>query len=139
MSSKPQDRIRTHPETRFEGSAHCIDLRAAIKKLLDEAQAAQRGHRQQTLYKSGPMTLAIFAFEKGSKLVDHVADGVVVIQVIEGELVVSTPERRHKLAAGKLLVLAPGVKHSVNAARAGQMLLTVHMTEAWKNSRVANG
>ena len=129
MSGKTQDRIRTHPEARFQGAEHFIDLRAAMKQLLSEPQPSQRGHRQQTLYKCGPMTFAIFAFEKGSKLVDHVADGAVIIQVIEGELLVNTADSSHTLTPGKLLMLAPGVKHSVDARQAGQMLLTVHLTQ----------
>lgn len=69
----------------------------------------------------------LFDFEAGGKLVDHVADGLVTVHALTGRVEVKTPEDRHELAPGSLLVLSPGVRHDVYAREASQLLLTVHL------------
>ena len=101
-------RNRPHPNVRFAPPQHEIDLRAVARELVDEP--ARRGRRQRALYHHGRLTVALFTFEPGGGLPDHVAAGVVTIHVLDGRLRVKCGEDEHDLAAGKLLVLAPGVR-----------------------------
>lgn len=71
------------------------------------------------------MTLALYLFEAGSRLPDHVVDGVVLIQVLEGRLQVTTEQGTHDLPAGHVLRLSAGVRHDVAAAQPSRMLLTI--------------
>lgn len=125
MSTNPSGRSRPHPAMRFSPPEDRVDLNAEIKALLEEPGSGQHGHRQKALFHHGPATLALYAFEAGSKLPNHVVDGSVIIQVLQGRLVVATENARHELSAGDLLRLAPGVVHDVEAVDQSQMLLTV--------------
>ncbi len=120
-----EDRLRAHPKERFGSQETAIDLPSALRALRDEAITSRQGHRQITLDQSGPVTLMLFAFEEGGRMNDHQAAGVVIIQALEGELVVSTDAEEYKLRPNMLVVLAPGVRHGVQAAQASAMLLTV--------------
>ena len=128
--SKPDEaaRPREHPDLRFAPPQLAIDLRAAAREL---AQAPpRRGHWQKALYRHGRVTVALFTFEAGADLPDHVAAGTVTINVLDGRLRVSAGGAEHLLPAGNLLILAPGVRHAVHAEEASTMLLQVHLDES---------
>jgi quercetin dioxygenase-like cupin family protein/hemerythrin-like domain-containing protein len=123
--SHDSERLRRHPTERFHPSQHLIDLREAAAQLLAEPQSNERAQRQKTLYRHGPVTVALFVFDRGAQLPQHVAEGVVTVQVLEGRLKMSAEGQAHDLSAGQMLVLAPGVKHDVRAEEPTRMLLTV--------------
>lgn len=123
---RPDDnRLRPHPQARFATHADVFDLELAAQTLLSEANGGQHGHRQITLFRHGPATLALYCFEAGSRLPDHVVDGAVIIQVLEGRLLVHIDDAKHDLTAGRVLRLGPNVKHDVQAVEPSRMLLTV--------------
>jgi quercetin dioxygenase-like cupin family protein len=123
------NRNRAHPEVRFAPEQHEIDLRAVARELAAEP-ASRGGRRQRALYRHGRLTVALFPFEAGGGLPDHVAAGVVTINVLDGRLRVIAGAEEHDLPAGKLLVLAPGVRHDVAAPEASTMLLQVYLDDA---------
>lgn len=74
----------------------------------------------------GPVTMAVFAFDANAELADHQANGLVTIHCLDGALSVRTPEHAYELVPNGIVVLAPGVRHSVRAANvASAMLLSV--------------
>jgi quercetin dioxygenase-like cupin family protein len=119
------DRVRPHPQERFAAPAQRFDLEAAAAQLAREATAAHGGHRQKTLFRHGNTSLALFVFQPGGELREHRADGTVFIQVLRGRLIVTAADQRHDLAAGQVLVMAPGVPHALHADELAHMLLTV--------------
>ncbi len=124
------ERMREHPEIRFSATQHHHDLDEATRSLLAEPLAASRNHRQKTLYKGsdaaiGPVTLALFVFNKGASMPRHTAQGVAIIQVLEGEISLLADDNEHHLCAHQILVLSPGVPHDVRAVTDARMLLTV--------------
>lgn len=125
-----QERLRPHPDERFAGESHVFDLSEALKKLRAETHEGQRGHRQMTIFHRAPVAKVLFAFEAGGELADHAANGLVTIHVLEGSLTVQATQATHQLQTGMMVVLAPGVRHSVRAAAAAAMLLTVHMEKS---------
>jgi len=125
MSASPENSARPRPAERFAPLEDVVDLNDAAARLRNEPNAGRHGHRQMALFHHGPATVALYCFEAGSKLPDHVVDGPVMIHVLEGRLRVSTNETKHELSAGQLLRLAPGVNHDVEATEASRMLLTV--------------
>jgi quercetin dioxygenase-like cupin family protein len=124
MSDQP-DRLRQHPEERFRAPTHQIDLNAIAEALLAEPLPAQRNHRQETLYRHPPVTVALFLFEAGAQLPPHLAEGVVSVHVLEGRIRMAVEGKEHEIPAGQILVMAPGVKHDVRAVEKTRMLLTV--------------
>src|SRR3954466_16067883 len=122
-------RNRPHPDVRFAPPQHEIDLRAVARELA-AAGPARRGQRHRALYSHGRLTVALFTFEPGAGLPDHVAAGVVTINVLDGHLRVKCGGAEHDLTAGKLLVLAPGERHDVLAEAQSTMLLQVYLDDA---------
>jgi quercetin dioxygenase-like cupin family protein len=120
-------RLRRRPVERFAGPVHLFDLPALAGKLRHEHHESSDGHRQITLFHEDDLAIVLFDFEAGGLFAGHEADGDVTIQTVAGELEVRTPEAKHRLPAGTLLILAPGVRHDVAAPIASQMLLTVHL------------
>lgn len=127
------ERLRQHPRDRFVAPQHPYDLDEVATKLRQEFEAGQSGHRQETLYKRGPTTVALFLFGHLTRLPPHRTQGVVVIQVLDGHLQVTAEGQVHDLHAGHLLVLAPGVEHDVVAREESRMLLTVHLDASAAN------
>lgn len=127
MTPNDPNRLREHPEQRFAAPVADFSLAEAAELLRRERGGGQHGHRQQVLYRHGPTTVAIFDFDQGAQLAEHAADGAVVIQTLEGELHVRADGRDHHLPAGRLLAMAPGVRHDVRALRPSSMLLTVSL------------
>ncbi|MCC6678910.1 MAG: AraC family ligand binding domain-containing protein [Phycisphaerales bacterium] len=127
------ERLRQHPAERFAASQHRYDLNEVATRLGGELEAGQAGHRQETLYKRGPTTMALFLFGHLTRLPPHRTKGVVVIQVLEGHIQVTADGQAHDLHAGHLLVLAPEVEHDVLARVVSRMLLTVHLDASAAN------
>lgn len=124
---RESERLRQHPAERFAASQHQYDLNEVAVRLEGEFEAGQAGHRQETLYKRGPTTIALFLFGHLTRLPPHRTKGVVAIQVLEGHIQVTADGQAHDLHAGHMLVLAPGVEHDVLARVVSRMLLTVHL------------
>lgn len=120
------DRLRDAPASRFDRDSAVFDLPAELNRLRAEGPA-RHGHRQKTLFKHAGSTIALFALDAGGSLPDHEAAGTVTVQVVEGEIVVAVHEARHRLRRDQLLVLAPGVRHSVLAEHAAAFLLHVSL------------
>ncbi len=125
MATEQPDRRRQHPAERFHPEQHAIDLGEAAAQLLAEAPSGARTQRQKTLYRHGPVTVALFLFDRGDHMPQHVAEGVVTVHVLEGRLKMSAEGQSHDMTAGQILVLAPGVQHDVRAEEPTRMLLTV--------------
>ncbi len=119
---------RRPPRERFAGAEHLFDLEAVAEALAHEPIGERHGHRQITLFHHDAMTVILFDFEAGGYLRDHSAAGLVMVQVLSGDLRMTTPDGEHAMHGGSLLVLQPGVHHDVHAVSAGRMLLTVALT-----------
>ena len=122
-----EPRLRRRPADRFGGPEHVFELAAIAEQLRHERHPARGGHRQMTIFRDGPMSLVLFDFDGGGRLVDHVAEGLVSIHVVSGRIAVRTRESSHELPAGSLLVLAPGVAHDIHAPEPSQVLVTIHL------------
>lgn len=123
------DRLRVRPHERFADPEQWFDLEEQAESLLAEKSTNVHGHRQIALYQHGPMTVGLWVFEPGGSIPDHEAAGPVMIQALQGTLVVRVSETDRELGPGQLLVLAPHVEHSVSAPEGARMLLTVCLEE----------
>ena len=119
-------RLRPHPRDRFAAPMILLELRKAAAALRAEPHAAVAGHRQVVLFRKGPVSVVLFAFDAGGFLKSHRTDGVVIVQALTGHLHIEAAGDRHEVAADRLLALAPGVVHSVQATEQADMLLTIH-------------
>ncbi len=122
-------RLRPHPEIRFAPAQVEVDLNAVAARLRQEPQAGEGGHRQETVYKDGGLTVALFLFERFTGLLEHQTAGTVSMHVLRGRIKISAEDQVHDLRAGQILVLSPGIKHTVAAEEESQMLVMVRLVE----------
>ena len=127
MSASP-GRLRVPPRERFAGSERIFDLEAAFAKLPRES-VARHGHMQKTLYRTGPTTTAIFAFEAGGGMEEYTVDGEAILHVLEGRLQVRPSASEYVLTGQQMVLLDPGVSHDLAAIEPTRMLLTVVLQE----------
>ena len=125
MKAADNQRLRPHPEDRFASPAIAINLNTIAANLRAESNAGERGHRQETIYKHGKVTLALFMFDRFSHLPEHVAEGIVTMHVLKGWMKISAGTVEHELRAGQMLALAPGVRHSLKAEEESEVLVSV--------------
>lgn len=119
------DRLRQPPTDRLGAPSASFDLLAMAEDLRKEGSPSHQGHRQKVLARHGQTTVALFVFDDDASLAPHAADGTVIIQCIAGELALTADDTPETLGPGRLLVLAPRVRHSVRAVQRSVMLLTV--------------
>jgi quercetin dioxygenase-like cupin family protein len=124
------DRLRPHPEARFAPPHVTIDLNATVAHLLAEPRTGEAGHRQQTLYKDGGLTVALFVFERFTGLPEHRANGTVNMHVLHGHLKITLEDHVEELGTGQMLILAPGIKHAVAAQQESELLVTVRLAKS---------
>jgi len=131
---KPQEpaepRLRQHPAERFAKPVIAIDLKDVADRLRVEPGAGEDGHRQESLYSFGGYTAALFVFGKFTRLREHKAKGVVSIHVLKGLMKVTAGDEVHEMHGGQILMLAPGVLHSLAALDESEVLVSVNLGAA---------
>lgn len=83
----------------------------------------------RTFYKDGQLKAILFGFDAGQELSEHTSSQVAIIQIVQGEAVVTLGEDRYELSAGSWIHMPPLLKHSVQASTPLLMLLTMMGTD----------
>lgn len=127
-ATRPGGRPRIPPRERFAGTERLFNLEKAFAELPGESTPRQ-GHMQKALYRLGPTTTAIFAFETGGEIDQHSVDGESIIHVLSGRMSIRTAQSKRELGPNDLMMLDPGVPHDVKALEPTRMLMTVVLGE----------
>jgi quercetin dioxygenase-like cupin family protein len=101
------------------------DMKRKVLRLKDLV-AYQEGSvvsRMLAYKKSGTVTL--FAFDAGEGLSEHTAPYDAMLQVLEGEALVTIEKEQFSLGEGELIIMPAGIPHAVHADRRFKMMLTM--------------
>jgi len=98
-----------------------IDDRAVNASGLIEYQEGAIVSREVLKQKTGSVTL--FAFEAGQGLSEHTAPFDALVQVLDGEAEITIAGKRHRVAAGELILMPANKPHALKAAQRFKMLL----------------
>lgn len=79
----------------------------------------------RTFAQKPALTLTLFAFDKGEGISTHTAPGDALIQVLDGEAMVTIDGKDMTLTAGQVVAMPANVPHAVTALKRFKMLLTV--------------
>jgi len=71
--------------------------------------------------KSG--TLTLFAFDRGQGLSEHVAPYDAVVEILDGEALITIAGKKFKAKAGGMVIMPANVPHALKAAQKFKMLL----------------
>jgi quercetin dioxygenase-like cupin family protein len=83
------------------------------------------GRRSETLIKSPMLRVVLVTMREGTELHEHSAPGPITVQPITGRFVLTVEGTEHELAAGTLVAVEGGARHTVRALTDGAFLLTI--------------
>lgn len=102
-----------------------IDLPAFMGQIRKEKPWKDRDRNAITVFKTNGMRIVLIALHSGAEIPKHKADGLISVQVLEGQLLFITDERSVELGAGQMLALHEGIPHSLLAKVETVFLLTL--------------
>lgn len=83
-----------------------------------------------SVLKSTGANVVVFAFEPGTGIPQHVAQHPVLLQALEGSVIVQIAGQTITLKPGDLLHIEPTVPHNVEAAERARLQLTVLLIDS---------
>ncbi len=109
--------------------AAVFDL-AAIDRLLRSEDAYRRdGHTARTLVREPAIRIVVVVMKAGARIAEHRAQEITSIQSLTGAVRLSLTDRALDLAAGRVLVVPPDLRHQVEAVADSALLLTLAWCE----------
>ena len=79
----------------------------------------------RTFAQNSSISLTLFAFDQGEGLSTHAASGDAMVQVLDGEALLTIGGKEVRAGKGEIVVMPADVPHSVNAVKPFKMLLIV--------------
>ena len=77
----------------------------------------------RTFHKDDRMRAILFGFDAGQELSEHTSSQSAIIQLIQGDALVTLGDEQHDLKAGCWIHMPPNLKHSIHAKTPLLMLL----------------
>ena len=100
----------------------CYGKAADLEKLIDYAADSVVS---KTLLDKPVGTLTLFAFDAGQRLSEHTAPFDAVVQVVDGEGIITIDGADHTVCTGQLVIMPANIPHAVTAGKRFKMLLTM--------------
>jgi quercetin dioxygenase-like cupin family protein len=119
---------REHEVGNLAGPLLMLDLNREIEHLRSEARW-QSGHTAKTLAKYPDLRVVLIVMKTGGRLEKHRAVGRISVQVLDGRIQFTTPDKSVELAAGQMLTLETDIPHEVEGIVDCAFLLTI----AWRD------
>lgn len=79
----------------------------------------------RTLAQGRPLSVTLFAFDKGEEISSHSASGDAMVYILDGEAEVTIGGEKFTLKKGETIVMPANVSHALLAKERFKMLLTV--------------
>jgi quercetin dioxygenase-like cupin family protein len=111
----------------LSADALLLDLDEQANAVLEEARSSGASRAARTLIKDGPLRVTIVGLNDGGALKEHKAGGPVAIQILQGEVEVSTGGSAQPLTRGQCIVLGRDIEHSLVAHGPSVALVTIAM------------
>ena len=94
-------------------------------RLAGEIEAAPGQMASKTLVQNDAVSITLFAFSKGEEIGTHGSTGDAMVTVLDGQGMFVVDGQEYYLKEGETLIMPANKPHSVHAAEAFKMLLTV--------------
>jgi quercetin dioxygenase-like cupin family protein len=94
--------------------------------LLKDLTAYQDGSIvSRELIKTGGTTITSFAFAEGQGLSEHTTPFNALVQILDGEAMITVDGKKHLVKEGEILVMPANSPHALQAIKKFKMLLTM--------------
>lgn len=130
MEEKYNDSTLQRPEgdRTIDAPVVDIDLPMFIKQIKEETTWKESDRNAITVFKTNGLRIVLIALHEGAEMVRHIADGIISVQVLEGNLQFNTDQQSVELSKGQMLALHECIPHSVLAIKETIFLLTLTTT-----------
>ena len=125
---------RPQGDRMIDASLVTINLGSFTEQIKAEKAWKDSDRNAITVFKTDGMRIVLIALHKDAEMKEHTADGIISVQVLEGQILFATKEQSVELGQGEMLTLHENVPHSVLAKEETIFLLTLTTTLAGKNS-----
>ena len=95
------------------------------RRLADLVEYSQDSIVSKTVLDKPAGTITLFAFDKDQKLSEHTAPYDAVVQILDGQALLTIGGERKDVSAGQIIIMPGNVPHSVAAVERFKMLLTM--------------
>ena len=109
-----------------------IDFPSFIEQLKQESTWKESDRNTITVFKTNGLRIVLIALHEGAEMAKHKAEGIISVQVLEGQLKFTTDIKSVELSKGQMLALHERIPHSVLALKEAVFLLTLTTTLAGK-------
>jgi len=79
----------------------------------------------KTLVDKDPGTVTLFAFDAGQRLSEHTAPFDALVQVTDGQAIITIAGKEHTVSAGQVIIMPANIPHAVRGEEKFKMLLTM--------------
>jgi quercetin dioxygenase-like cupin family protein len=109
----------------LDASIVTIDLLLFMEQIKHEPSWKDSDRNSITVFKTEGMRIVLIGLHKGAEMIKHKAEGIISIQVLEGQIKFSTDLQSVELDKGQMLTLHERIPHSVLAIKETFFLLTL--------------
>ncbi|MEX2336013.1 MAG: cupin domain-containing protein [Fulvivirga sp.] len=102
-----------------------MDLTVFKEQIKQESSWKDSDRNAITIFKTDNMRMVLIALHQGAEMKKHTAEGIINVQVLEGQIAFHTKEESVTLVEGQMLTLHAGIPHRVYAQRESVFLLTL--------------
>ena len=112
-------------ERSLDREVMAFDLAAILGNMKQEPTWRTAKRNAMTLVKQPIFRVVLVALQAGAEIGTHETEGPITLQTLEGRLAIHVGAKVVELAAGQLLVLRPGQRHSMHVDEDSAFLLTL--------------
>ena len=102
-----------------------INIPEFIKQLKAEVTWQTSDRNAITVFKTNGLRIVLIALHEEAVMQEHSAEGIISVQLLEGEISFSTDKESLILRKGEMIALHKGLEHSVKALKESVFLLTL--------------
>ena len=132
MTEKHNDATRNRPsgDRVIDAASLKIDLNARIREIKNEDAWQKNDRNSITVFKTDDMRVVLGGLHKGAELLPHKADGIMTLQILEGNLEITTDELTESMDSGHMIAIHKGCNYRVTANEESIFLLTISNVSA---------
>jgi quercetin dioxygenase-like cupin family protein len=116
---------RPEGERTIDAPSVAIDIPAFVRQIKNEDAWAKNDRNSITVFKTGDLRIVVCGLHQGAELLPHRAEGIMSVQVLEGELQVITDELETSVGIGHMVAIHKGSNYRVVATEESIYLLTM--------------